>query len=201
MRSFPHSKRWHTRLAKDLSREAADRLILRAEVHYHNLMAGNSLIQSITPNMDKELHDLIYPVLAMYRAMLEEDPNQGLALEKLEILMKEDFFRGLGKGIGFLDFLPDPFQVIRPVLRRMTQSQYPPGFQVVVEDDRNCFAINAIRCFKLEVLTDLNAGELTGLYCKTDDWLSAKLPKIHWSRTKTLAQEHDMCDFRWSRVA
>jgi len=201
MRSFPHSKRWHTRLTRNHSRQAADSLIFRADVHYHQLISGTPPFQGLHPSLTRELRDLIYPALAMYQAMLEADPNRELALAEMEILMKEDFFRGLGAGIGILNFLPDPFPVVRPVLRMMTRSQYPPGFQVVVEDDRDCFAINATRCFKLEVLTLLNAGELTRLYCKTDDWLSAKLPKIHWLRTKTLAGGHDMCDFRWCRVA
>lgn len=201
MRNFPHSTRWRSILTKIHSRQVADSLIFRAKIHYKHLISGTLPYQNLNTSMTKELRNLIFPSLAMYRTLLEAEPDGDLALAEMEKLIEEDFFRGLGAGISMMNFLPNPFPVIRPVLRMMTLSQYPPGFQVLIEDNRDCFAINATRCFKLEVLTALNAGELTGLFCKTDDWLSAKLPKIHWLRTKTLARGDELCDFRWCRFA
>ncbi|MFU8773966.1 MAG: L-2-amino-thiazoline-4-carboxylic acid hydrolase [Anaerolineales bacterium] len=75
-----------------------------------------------------------------------------------------------------------------------------PGSQEVIEDNGDCFALHVYRCFILDSLRAHNATELTVLFCKTDDWLAAALPKVRFERTKMLSQGYDHCDFRWCRI-
>jgi hypothetical protein len=135
----------------------------------------------------------------VYRALFNLTPDTTSRLAIVEKLFRADFFREMSIGISLLNYLPDPFPLIRPVLRLMTRQQYLPGSQIVVEDSPNCFAIDTNQCFILDVLTALNARELTVLFCNTDDWLSEALPRIHWLRTTTLARGGKKCDFRWCR--
>jgi hypothetical protein len=199
MLGFPHSRQWYRLLAGSHGIQSAEFLISRAHIHYHQLPSVASSTRYQNANTRNELRNLIYPGLAIYRAMLEIDMDKSRVLSTIEGLFREDFFRGMGQGIRLLNNLRDPFPVIRPVLRMMTRLQSPPGYQVIVADNPDCFVINAVRCFKLEVLTELDARELTTLYCKTDDWMSEKLSKVHWLRTKTLAAGDEICDFCWSR--
>ena len=103
-------------------------------------------------------------------------------------------------GIRALNYLPNPFFIVRPVLKMMARDEYLPGAQEIVEDSADCFALNVYRCFILDTLVKHNAKELTAIYCNTDDWLADVLPKISWERTKTLARGGDCCDFRWCCV-
>jgi len=142
---------------------------------------------------------MYFPSLSLYKAFFELLPDSTDRQNIMEKIFKVDFFGGMNLGICLVNNLRDPFPLIRPVLRIMTRQQYLPDSQILVEDSPECFAIDTQHCFILDVLTALNARELTVLYCMTDDWLSETLSKVHWLRTKTLAQGHEKCDFRWCR--
>ena len=141
----------------------------------------------------------VYPGLAVYKTLLIKNPDQEIALATMEILFRKGFFEVMLFGIHLLAQLPDPFPTIRPVLKMSSRSEYLPGSQEVIEDSPNCYALNTYRCYILETLKAYDAAELTGLFCKTDDWLTEALPRITWERTKTLARGDDFCNFRWSR--
>jgi len=196
---MPHSRRWKRLLAESLDKPAAAAIIRSAQKEYRQLKAANSPIPVRSTNLRDNLDTRIYPGLAIYRALFELTPDTTFRLEIVEKLFRADFFRGMIHGIRLMNYLPDPFPLIRPVLRIMTRQQYLPDSQIIVEDSPNCFALDTRHCFILDVLTALNARELTVLYCKTDDWLSEALPRVHWLRTKTLAQGDEKCDFRWCR--
>ncbi|HBG74031.1 MAG: hypothetical protein A2X25_08465 [Chloroflexi bacterium GWB2_49_20] len=199
MLGMPHSRRWNKLLADSHGRQAASTIMLNAQGEYQQLMAVVPSIPARTHALRNCLKTRIYPGLALYRALLEDSPDTAQTLNLVERLLRADFFSGISRGIRLMNSLPDPFPLIRPVLKMMTRQQYLPGSQMVIEDSPDCFAINTTHCFTLDVLTALNARELTTLYCKTDDWLSEALPKVHWLRTKTLARGDKLCDFRWCR--
>lgn len=197
MQNMPHSRRWKKLLAIKIGYPAANAIIRSANKEYQQLLAAGSPIHVTTTDLRNSLKARIFPGLAIYRALTETYPDTTTRLESIEELFRADYFTGLNKGIRLLNHLPNPFLIIRPVLRRMTRQQYLPDSQFVIEDSPNCFAIDTRHCFILDVLTALNARELTTLFCRTDDWLSESLPKVHWLRTQTLAQGDEKCDFRW----
>jgi hypothetical protein len=104
------------------------------------------------------------------------------------------------QGIHVLNYFPDPFPIVKPVLKMMTKDEYLPGSQEIVEDSADCYAVNIYRCFILDTLAKHDARELTACFCNTDDWLAEALPKIGWERTQTLGRGGDCCDFRWRRI-
>ena len=201
MQPMPHSRKWNKLLAEALGKPVAAASIRTAQIEYEQLLAAGSPVPVRSTGLRNSLKARIYPGLAIYRALFDLSPDIVYRLEIVEKLFRADFFTGVNKGIRLLNNLPNPFPFIRPVIRSMTRQQYLPGSQIVVEDSPDCFAFDTRHCFILDVLTALNARELTTLYCKTDDWLSEALPKVHWLRTKTLAQGDEKCDFRWcSRI-
>ena len=199
MQRMPHSRIWKKLLVEAFEKPAATAIIRTAQIEFQQLLAAGSPIPVRTANLRNNLRTRIYPGLAIYRALFDLTPDTTSRLEIVEKLFRSVFFRGMNRGIRLINYLPDPFPLIRPVLRLMTRQPYLPGSQFLVEDSQDCFAIDTRHCFILDALTALNARELTVLYCKTDDWLSEALPKVHWLRTKTLAEGDEKCDFRWCR--
>lgn len=200
MHRMPHSRRWEKQLSEKIGKPAAAAVIFASTMEYERLIVSGSPIPVKGNGLRMELKNRIYPGLALHRSLQAFSSDQNFRFELIEKLFRQDFFSGLNNGIRMINLLPNPFPFIQPVLRKMSNQPYLPGSQVIVEDSPNCFAIDIFHCFILDVLTALGAGELTRLYCKTDDWLSESLSKVHWLRTQTLAQGAPKCDFRWCRT-
>ena len=63
--------------------------------------------------------------------------------------------------------------------------------------DRVETAFDCYRCVYLDVTTELGCPELCIAFCENDDIsYGAMKPKVHFIRTKTLADGGDCCDFR-----
>ena len=192
-----HARKWQRMLERKYDSHMARQLIRTAEGMYDQAWAGFDG-EGERGNRNT-LRTRILPVYAIYRSLLEESGDRECVLAEVEGLMRDAFFEPMLTGIRMLNLLPDPFPIIRPVLRWMTRGDDVPGSQEIIEDSRDCFALNVYRCYTLDILTKLGAPELTPLFCDTDDWLSAAMPKIRWERTKTLGRGDAVCDFRWCR--
>ncbi len=57
----------------------------------------------------------------------------------------------------------------------------------------------SIKIHRLSTEEAISLPELTPVFCATDDWLSAAMPKISWKRTQTLGLGCELCDFCWCR--
>ena len=198
MKKMPYSKKWQKLLTEFYDVAASENFVINAQAIYEKLC---SLYVNRKPsNQQTVLYSRILPGLSIYKALCAENHDQNKVLDEVEVLFKRTFFTNQLQGILLLNYFSNPFPVIKPVLKLMTDKEYLPDTQEVIVDNKDWFAINIYRCFILDVLSENNAKELTYLYCKTDDWLAEALPKISWERTKTLGRGDDCCDFRWSSV-
>lgn len=197
MVKMPYSRKWQRTFAEFYDEQKSKALLSQAQSTYE------SYLQLYAGKMKKSdqavLQRRILPGLSIYKALLEENDDQEKVFIEVETLFRSAFFTTRIRGIRLLNLLPAPFKLIKPALRMMTKREYLPGSQKVVEDSRDCFAVDVYRCLILDMLTEHGAAELTVLYCKTDDWLAECLPKVSWERTKTLGRGDDCCDFRWCR--
>lgn len=198
MSGMPHSLVWRRSLVRWYSAEEASLLIAKAQHHYNDFYVQHAT----EPNRFNRatLKSRLLPGLSIYKALLEDGGDREKTLGEVDALFRTAFFTPMLKGIRVLNVLPDPFPIVKPVLKMMTREEYLPGSQEIVEDSADCFALNVYRCFILDTLAKHDAPELTALFCNTDDWLSETLPKISWERTKTLGRGGDCCDFRWRRI-
>lgn len=193
-----HLRAWQRLLAKSRGKAKAADLAARMRARYESLYQSHTHITSRP--LRTQLTGLILPGLALYQTLLADLWNDHeAALAETEALFHAELFKREQKLIPLLNVLPNPFPLLRPALRQMCRNTYLPGSTEVVEDSPDCFAVNTYRCFTLDALTEAGAPELAPLYCKTDDWLAALLPKVRWLRTGTLARGTDVCDFRWCR--
>jgi hypothetical protein len=198
MKKMPYANKWQQILTEFYDTSRSKNLVSKAQAYYG--MLHSHYANSKYSDHQATLNSRILPGLSIYRTLCDENHDQGKVLNEVEILFKRTFFTNRLQGMRLLNFLPDPFPIIKPVLRLMISTEYLPGAQEIIVDDNDCFAINTYRCLILDVLTENNAKELTALYCKTDDWLAQELPRISWERTKTLGRGDDCCDFRWCRI-
>ena len=129
--------------------------------------------------------------------------NEGISSEKtiewIDVLFQEVLFKAQRKGMKLIGMLPDPYPLVRLSLRSMSRNSYLPNSEQIVEDSKNCFAMNVKRCYYLDMMQRYDVPDLTACFCHPDDWLSAMMPKVTWHRTSTLAQGSEHCDFRWCR--
>lgn len=185
-------------LENSRSRSEVDVLVEEIRHEIRKLHAEEPRCKSTA--LKSQWDNLITPGLALYRALSAEgNKDRQAVLDEVEGLFQAMFFMPERRMVRLLNLLPNPFPLVRIALRRMTQNEYRPGATEIVEDSPDCFAVNTYSCFILDTLTALGAPELTQLYCKTDDWLAAEVPKVQWLRTKTLANGDAYCDFRWCR--
>lgn len=192
-----YARRWQQMLKRKYGSHIAWRMVDKAEGVYDK--AWMKYGPELNPENRKILRTRILPVYAIHRTLLDEGEERQKVLGEVDSLMRDTFFGPMLRGIRMLNLLPDPFPIVRPALRWMTKDDYKPGAQEVIEDSRDCFALNVYRCYTFDTLTSLNASELAPLFCATDDWLSEALPRVRWQRTKTLGRGDEVCDFRWCR--
>ena len=155
--------------------------------------------QTSNSSQRRRLNNLILPGLALYQALRETALSQDESLAETERLFKATLFINEWRFTAWLNRCPDPFPVVRIVLRQIEKASHDEAEQEIVEDSPQCFAFNARGCFLLETLRFYQSPELTHLYCKTDDWVAEAMPKVRWLRTKTLGRGDAICDFRWER--
>lgn len=167
-----------------------------ANIQYKLLLKS---LECFPKKQHRALSRLVFPILSMYQSLkiLRLSTEESLAL--VEMVLRGKFSTQV-KGIRLLnDLLRNPFPVIRPVLQMMVKFSDLPNGQEIVQNDKDCFAINVHQCFIYDAMKKSNTPELTPVFCATDDWLSAEMPKISWQRTQTLGRGDELCDFCWCR--
>lgn len=197
MMHVPHLHNWRRILVQNHGRVEAVSICAQVSARYAELRQQQQPI--LQPSQRRQLNQLILPGLALYQTLQANNPTQTAALEETRLLFEATFFTRERRLVLWLNGLPDPFPLVRLGLRQMTRTSGRAGAQEIIEDSPHCFALNVYRCFILEVLRTHQAAELTVLYCQTDDWLSAAMPKIGWQRAMTLAHGNKLCDFRWEK--
>jgi hypothetical protein len=198
MPRMPHSRTWQKTLSGLVDHPKALALVSSSQARYDGLWVMVSAEEDRANRVT--LKNRILPGLAIYQALLDENSDRQKTLADVDILFRAAFFSRRMQRIRVLNYFPDPFPIVKPVLKIMTKDEYMPSSQEIVEDSADCYAVNIYRCFILDMLSKHDARELTACFCNTDDWLAEVLPKIRWERTQTLGHGGDRCDFRWRRI-
>lgn len=196
MQPLPETKKWFNAFSKRYGKEKAEEILQKSITIYHDLLFYSHSTHKKTHS--RQYHKIL-SILAVYRTFLEKNENTQTALSETEILFKDVYFRFQLYGIHLLNRLPNPFPIIRPVLKMMIKFSDTKNGQEIIRDDKNCFAVNVYQCCIFDTLKQYDAAELTPIFCASDDWLSAAMPKIDWQRTQTLGRGGEICDFKWCK--
>ena len=197
MANMPYFNLWKQELAKAHGQLEASRLVNEIRERYAQLSETIPIPNGKILRTRRE--KLLLPGLALYQTLKNEYGQVDKALVETDLLFRAAFFRVERFGIPLLNYLPNPFPLVRLVMRGSAVSEYGPGELEVLEDSPDCFSMQIYCCYLLDRLTAQGAPELTPLFCATDDWLAELLPRVRWERTQTLGRGGAFCDFCWSR--
>jgi hypothetical protein len=198
MRILPHTSEWRKNLSGIYGIGMANELLLLAQSLYDGFCARPLL--KLNPSDQTALLTRVLPALSIYKAHLEIAGDKENALDIVDNLIRTTYFSNMANGIRLLNYLPDPFFIVKPVLKMMTRNEYVTGAQKIIEDNEDCFALHTYRCFIFDILKMYGVPELTVAFCNTDDFLAEQLPKVHFERVGTLGKGNPYCDFRWERL-
>jgi len=190
MPRLPYARRWRRILSQTYGGIQAAGLIARAQEIYTQHLCQTLPKQSLTDR--RLLAGRPLPGLAIYQALLAELQDQEKVLQQVEPLFRVAFTPPiLLASIRTLNRLPNPFALVRLALKFTLRGSTSPGDIEIVRDDPDCLALNQCRCPILDTLVAHKAAELAPLYCRTDEWLAAALPKVRFEGPHTLAQGDD----------
>ncbi|MAT45301.1 MAG: hypothetical protein CL609_23475 [Anaerolineaceae bacterium] len=194
MKRIPNAIKWLKSLSNRYGKEKAKEILKQSITIYQELLVFSHSTHKKTHS--RQYHTIL-SVLAVYRTLLEKNKYTQTALSETEVLFKDVYFQTQLKGIHLLNRIPNPFPIIRPVLKTITKFSDKKSGQEIIQDNKNCFAVNVYQCGIFDTLKQFDAAELTPIFCASDDWLSDAMPKIDWQRTQTLGRGGEMCDFKW----
>ncbi len=194
---------WRQALIEKHGAIEAEALINKVQQRYEELYRTRPHYDH--PALRMHLEQNILPGLALYQVLQAEKGDQTAALAEVEMLLHAGAVRSsLRKATAALKYLPEPFMLIRLVMRAAMRFGFPAaGWETEwIEDSDQRIAFNIHRCFYLNTLTTYDAPELTRLFCQMDDVVYEALPpSIRWERTGTLGRGNEVCDFCYRNVA
>jgi len=197
--AMPHLAVWQRELAK--TRGTADAALLagRIQARYDELRARGPRFSH--PALRQHLLTGILPGLALYQTLQAETTPEA-ALAEVEMLFAVAY-TGQSALFPLIKRLPASFAIFRAACKLILQRSFPSAGwgMTFVEDTPDCIAFDMRdRCLYRDVLTVFGAPELTAVFCRMDDLVYGRLaPQIIFTRTKTLGQGDECCNFRYCR--
>lgn len=152
--------------------------------------------------LQTHVDELIIPVLALYKVLLEKTGDIEQALTEVHGLMKSIVIIKSKTMVSALGKFPDPFSVLKRAVRFVNRMVFSaPGWKIeYIQDDQEVIAFNIHHCLFLNILTAYGVPELTKVFCQFDDDIAAFFPpQILWERENTMASGADLCDFCYRR--
>lgn len=191
---LPGQKKLIHLLVSPLGEPAASQIVHAAAGRYPALLAA------CPPSPDPvRLTKQVLPILALYQVLQSQGMARAEALAILEPVVLEAYFGFLRQGLAAFGRLPiNTFSILRPALQMMARPVNERSGRVI-EDNPQRLVVHTYVCPILEALKTYDAPELTVVFCASDDWLAATMPRIRWLRTTTLGRGGAQCDFHWER--
>ena len=186
---------WIEALSVDMGREAAEDLLRRAEDHYSELCASQTITE--VRALKKHLYGNIFPQMAVCSYLKKEEQDSEAVLER----MKNLHFLTLEKQKSQYELLgkfPLAFALSRIMIPLIIKFSFPPtGWENEwIENSSRSITLKVHNCFYKNVLEQYGVPELISVYCDGDDYVfgGEDSPYIGWGRTITMSRGGDYCD-------
>ncbi len=176
----------------------AGKLAAAVRPRYTALLAGYRMPRHSA--LRWHLREKILPGLALYQILLQfHAGNQQAALDEVAQAFRHSTLQNGRLMYAAMRAFPPPFPLFRLIFPLLMKVYPAEGwdFEYVVDSNEE-IAFNASRCFYLNTLNALGAGELTASFCATDDVMGEQLPpSICFVREHTLGRGDAVCDFQY----
>lgn len=183
-------------LAKKYDKAALADILRRAESHYAALAAQCA---DATPGEQFHLNNTILPTAAIYKALLEVDSANALAVthgaliglcrmgnRMMQVILRIPGMKGL-----FMRMLP---KMALKMFGRECGFEYENLYT-----DKTRLAMDTTVCPYCKFAKLLGVETLMPTFCESDFATYGGLPGIRFERTSTLGTGGDRCDFRFTR--
>jgi len=155
--------------------------------------------QNYSKTLQKHLASGIVPAIACYEKLSHEyGKDRAYDLIRSAITKYADEY---GKLLILLSKTPFFYGMTKSVMPMFLNSLYPPdGWDFRwINDSPNVIAFDAHSCFYVDIFNKYKVGELTKIFCETDDICYRKFTNARWERTKTIGRGDEICNFRFYR--
>ena len=149
-----------------------------------------------TSSRKKNLVKGIYPFVAIYRVLLNENMSRELAMEYMFSIMREHTLSGNRKNYERMGKLPFFFSIFRKMFSIGLKGA---SWNVEwISNDPDHLVYNIRKCLWHDACTDLGCPELCRIFCRNDDLNFTDVSKhLHFERSMTLGNGDDCCDFHF----
>ena len=186
----------HRALAKKYDKATLAVILGKAETHYAALAAECT---GATPGEWTHLEGTILPTAAVYKALLDVDAANALAVTHEAIIA---LCRTGNKMLRVLLHIPGMKGLFMRLLPKMALTMFGQecGFDHAnYHADKTRLAMDMTSCPYCRYARLLGVEALTPIFCESDFATYGGLPGIRFERTQTLGTGGNQCDFRFCR--
>ena len=174
----------------------AERITKLAQVKYNRLCEENA---KETKEMQAHTRQRIYPAVAAFWAMLEENVEREVAAEILNNYYEKQS-KPTGRAIRAILHIPALYRFVPCFFAKMTKKSFGEnaGFRARwIKEGKKEMRFDMLECPYQSLCVKYDCPEIVCGFCRSDDICYGNMhPRLHWGRTKTLGLGGDCCDFR-----
>lgn len=181
---------------KAFGKNRAGRITKKAQLKYNQLCEENA---EETKEMQAHTRKHIYPAIAVFWAMLEENVERDTAAEILNNFYEKQR-EPTGMAIRAILRIPALYKFVPRFFTKMTKNSFGEnaGFRARwLQASKKEMRFDMLVCPYQDLCIKYGCPEIVRGFCRSDDICYGNMhPKLHWGRTKTLGLGGDCCDFR-----
>lgn len=145
----------------------------------------------------KTLTQTILPRIALYKALLGDGIPEADAYAYVQKYMLEKVAVKKHKSVAGMEIVPGFYALYSKIfLRIMRKTDLQESTQ---SHDKKSFDVTITKCLWHTACVENGCAELCRLFCAVDDVTYGGLRKIGFTRTQTLGNGGDCCDFHFFR--
>lgn len=145
----------------------------------------------------KTLTQTILPRIALYKALLGDGIPEADAYAYVQKYMLEKVAVKKHKSVAGMEIVPGFYALYSKIyLRIMRKTDLQESTQ---SHDKKSYDVTITKCLWHTACVENGCAEMCRLFCAVDDVTYGGLRKIGFTRTKTLGNGDDCCDFHFFR--
>lgn len=144
----------------------------------------------------KTLTRTILPRVALYKALFGDGIPEADADAYVQKYMPEKVAAKKHKSVAGMEIVPGFYALYSKIFLRIMQTDLQESTQ---SHDKKSFDVTITKCLWHTACVENGCAELCRLFCAVDDVTYGGLRKIGFTRTRTIGNGDDCCDFHFFR--
>lgn len=179
-------------LAREFGEEKGGVIFEKQEAIFRSLIEKTS---GKSESQTKTLTQTIMPVIAMYKALAEFEPEKALNI------VREYMINSVGANkngsMKRMEKVPGFFNIYGKIFLKVMRTS--DLWESTQKRSENYFDVTITKCLWHDSCVENGCSELCRLFCDVDDVTYGGLNKMKFTRTRSLGCGGDCCDFHFSK--